>query len=404
MNAPTPLPQLTPASSSDTTAHLGTARALLLVGTLRTGTSLAFVDAALARGFDVTIVTAPDDVPAGVFPPQARIVALPPDFDTVLAWIDTHYPQVRPLIVTTNEKYARLASRLSEALGLPGPDAAKVAHYIAKSNQKRLFDEAGIRTPSSRIAALSELQQWQRQTGGGDLPFPIVVKPVEGLSSFGVALCADASALQAYLNEHLNAFAGQRGDDETVLIEQFVAGPEYCVEFFDGAYVGAMLKRKAKGTRFIERGYSSDLELDDASLAALIDAGRRAVAASGLTWGPVHLDCIVHDGEPYIVELNARIAGSFICTIVKDAYGFDIVGALLDRLEGRTVTLPSTFRPHRYARVDFLLDDDPPLWAFSGSGRLHDDNLSVTYGAQVIPGRERRAFIYTHHHTPARHP
>lgn len=409
MNAPTRLPHVTPVTpvtTSDTSSDADTRRALLLVGTLRTGTSLAFVDAALARGFDLTIVTAPDDVPAGVFPPQARIVTLTPEFDVVRAWIDATFTHKRPLIVTTNEKYARLASRLSEALGLPGPDAANVAHYIAKSNQKRLFDEVGIRTPSSRIVAVSELrqalQQALRQGSHASLPFPLVVKPVEGLSSFGVALCADAQALHAYLN----ALTDERGDDEALLVEQFVAGPEYCVEFFDGAYVGAMLKRKAKGTRFIERGYSSDLDLDDASLAALIDAGRRAVVAAGLTWGPVHLDCIVRDGEPYLVELNARIAGSFICTIVKDAYGFDIVGGLLDKLEGRAVVLPDTFRPHHYAHVDFLLDGDPSGWtalALSGSGRLHDGNLSVTYGPQVIPGRERRAFIYIHLHTPARH-
>ncbi|WCM22068.1 ATP-grasp domain-containing protein [Paraburkholderia bryophila] len=395
MNAPTQLSQVTPAQSGGDA--VATAHALLLVGTLRTGTSLAFVDAALARGLDVTLITAPDDVPVGLFPPQVRIVPLAPEYEPVRAWIDANYPQARPRIVTTNERYARLASRLSESLGLPGPDAGKVAHYIAKSNQKRLFESAGIRTPLSQTWLLSELQQRVRD---GRLPFPLVAKPVEGLSSFGVALCADARALQ----DHVDSFVREPGDDQAILVEQFLTGPEYCVEFFDGVYVGAMLKRKAKGTRFIERGYSSELELDDAALAALIEASRRAVAASGLTWGPVHLDCIVHDGEPYIVELNARIAGSFICTIVKDAYGFDIVGALLDKLDRRDVQVPELVRPRHHAHVEFLLDGDPPQWDFSRHGRLHDENLTVTYGPQVIPIRERRGFVYTHHHTPARQP
>ncbi|MFL9866066.1 ATP-grasp domain-containing protein [Paraburkholderia fungorum] len=388
---------VSPAVSPTAQAVTGV-EALLIVGTLRTGTSLALVDAALKRGLTVTIITAPDDVARDIFPSEVRIVPLEPDAPTVLAWIETHCTLDGLRITTTNERYARLAAHLATTLDLAGPDEALVSRYIEKSNQKQLFSDAGVDTPPAQRWRVGTFKEHVRLSGT-DLQFPLVIKPVEGLSSYGVALCSNLAELE----QTLVAQSSGTSDAQAILVEQYIAGPEYCVEFFDGQYVGAMLKRKAKGNQFIERGYSSDLDLDDSVLATLISACKRAVQASGLIWGPVHIDCIVSGGKPHLVEVNARIAGSFICTIVRDAYGFDIVGALLDKLDGKPVQVPDTFRPHRYACVEFFLDDDPPLWNFTQGGRVHSDWLTISYGPQVIPARERRAFLYTTNHPPSRH-
>ena len=108
----------------------------------------------------------------------------------------------------------------------------------------------------------------------------------------------------------------------------------------------------------------------------------------------MHLDCIVHDGVPHVIELNPRIAGSFICDIVRDGYGFNVVEALLDKLDGRPVDIPALFEPHAYARAEFLLDSDPGAWRFAQAGEIHDGTVTISYGPQVLPDRERRAFLY----------
>ena len=136
----------------------------------------------------------------------------------------------------------------------------------------------------------------------------------------------------------------------------------------------------------------SELDLDASTLRALIDVGTRATAAAGLTCA-VHLTCIVHDGVPHVIELNPRIAGSFICDIVRDGYGFNVVEALLDKLDGRPVDIPALFEPHAYARAEFLLDSDPGAWRFA-QGEIHDGTVTISYGPQVLPDRERRAFLY----------
>ena len=112
------------------------------------------------------------------------------------------------------------------------------------------------------------------------------------------------------------------------MIEEYLPGEEYCVEFFDGRYVGAIRKLKQQRFSFQEHGYTSELNLDEATLRRMKDVCTRAVELAGLSWGPVHVDCIVTGDRPYIVELNPRIAGSFICEVVRDSYGFDAVGSL----------------------------------------------------------------------------
>lgn len=369
---------------------------LIVIGARKTGTSLALVRAALGRQLQVTVISGPNDLLHGVFPPEVEIVNLETDAAAVTAWLRSRYPDPdrRLRVTTANDVYARLAAQVAEALGLPGPDAASVALCVSKANQKALLAAEGLPTSQFVSGALSDLPALWNQLGG--LRFPVVVKPAEGSASHGVKRCIDLDEAR----QHAQALAGElqanlrTGLTDSVIVEEFLEGAEYCVEYFDGRYVGAMRKLKRRGEGFLERGYTSELDLDDAALRRLIDSGARAVALAGLTWGPVHIDCIVRDGLPYVIELNPRIAGSFICDIVRDGYGFDMVARLLDKLTGRRVVVPDIFAPRSYAHVEFLLASDPLPWDFSVPGELRNNDLHITYGPQRLVHRERRAYIY----------
>ncbi|WP_333985847.1 ATP-grasp domain-containing protein [Burkholderia orbicola] len=378
---------------------------LIVIGARATGSSIALVRAALARQVAVTVITAPGHRLDGVFPDGVETVNLAPDAGQLAGWLRAHFPdELDTLRVTTaHDTYARTAASVADALGLPGPDARHVAHAVSKSNQKALLAEHGI--PAAQFVAGTLAAPAALAAAAAPLRFPVVVKPSEGSASDGVRRCEDIAAVRAQLD---TLAAAAQADapalaTERVVIEEFLAGSEYCVEYFDGRYVGALRKLKRHGAGFLERGYTSELDLDADTLRALIDVGTRATAAAGLTWGPVHLDCIVHDGVPHVIELNPRIAGSFICDIVRDGYGFNVVEALLDKLDGRTVTIPELFEPHAYVRAEFLLDSDPRAWRFAQAGELDDGAVRISYGPQVLPDRERRAFLYVRVALPAGH-
>ncbi|RQT08020.1 ATP-grasp domain-containing protein [Burkholderia contaminans] len=377
---------------------------LIVIGARATGSSLALVRGALARQAAVTVITAPGHRLDGVFPAGVETINLEPDAGQLAGWLRTRYPdEIDTLRVTTaHDTYARTAAWVADALGLPGPDARHVAHAVSKSNQKALLAAHGI--PSAQFVTGTLAAPAALAAAADPLRFPVVVKPSEGSASDGVRRCESIAEVRAQIDALATGHAdAQALSTERVVIEEFLSGSEYCVEFFDGRYVGALRKLKRHGAGFLERGYTSELDLDAGTLRALIDVGTRATSAAGLTWGPVHLDCIVHDGVPHVIELNPRIAGSFICDIVRDGYGFNVVEALLDKLDGRPVEIPERFEPHAYARAEFLLDSDPRAWRFAQAGEIHDGTVTISYGPQVLPDRERRAFLYVRVALPVAH-
>ncbi|WP_260430111.1 acetyl-CoA carboxylase biotin carboxylase subunit family protein [Burkholderia cenocepacia] len=378
---------------------------LIVIGARATGSSVALVRAALARQVAVTVINAPGHRLDGVFPDGVETVNLAPDAGQLAGWLRARFPDEPDTlrVTTAHDTYARTAAWVADALGLPGPDARHVAYAVSKSNQKALLAEHGI--PAAQFVAGTLAAPAALAAAAAPLRFPVVVKPSEGSASDGVRRCEDIAAVRAQLD---TLAAAAQADapalaSERVVIEEFLTGSEYCVEYFDGRYVGALRKLKRHGAGFLERGYTSELDLDADTLRALIDVGTRATAAAGLTWGPVHLDCIMHDGVPHVIELNPRIAGSFICDIVRDGYGFNVVEALLDKLDGKAVTIPELFEPHAYARAEFLLDSDPRAWRFAQAGELDDGAVRISYGPQVLPDRERRAFLYVRVALPAGH-
>ncbi|HEM7875841.1 TPA: ATP-grasp domain-containing protein [Burkholderia contaminans] len=377
---------------------------LIVIGARATGSSLALVRGALARQVAVTVITAPGHRLDGVFPAGVETINLEPDAGQLAGWLRTRYPdEIDTLRVTTaHDTYARTAAWVADALGLPGPDARHVAHAVSKSNQKALLAAHGI--PSAQFVTGTLAAPAALAAAADPLRFPVVVKPSEGSASDGVRRCESIAEVRAQIDALATGHADSQAlSTERVVIEEFLSGSEYCVEFFDGRYVGALRKLKRHGAGFLERGYTSELDLDAGTLRALIDVGTRATSAAGLTWGPVHLDCIVHDGVPHVIELNPRIAGSFICDIVRDGYGFNVVEALLDKLDGRPVEIPERFEPHAYARAEFLLDSDPRAWRFAQAGEIHDGTVTISYGPQVLPDRERRAFLYVRVALPVAH-
>jgi len=56
----------------------------------------------------------------------------------------------------------------------------------------------------------------------------------------------------------------------------------------------------------------------------------RAAAALGITNGTVKGDIVVHNGEPYVIELAARLSGGFFCTReIPLNTGVDFIGAAI---------------------------------------------------------------------------
>ena len=69
------------------------------------------------------------------------------------------------------------------------------------------------------------------------------------------------------------------------------------------------------------------------------DLVARAAAAMGVTDGTVKGDIVVHKGEPYVIELAARLSGGFFCTReIPLNTGVDFIGAAIKLALGEAVS------------------------------------------------------------------
>jgi biotin carboxylase len=86
----------------------------------------------------------------------------------------------------------------------------------------------------------------------------------------------------------------------------------------------------------------------------LTSVARDAVRALGLVTGPAHVELRLDDlGDPYVIEVNPRLAGGLIPRLVRYATGRDLVGEVVAGLSGRPVRVPDAVR--RHASIRFLV-------------------------------------------------
>jgi biotin carboxylase len=105
----------------------------------------------------------------------------------------------------------------------------------------------------------------------------------------------------------------------------------------------------------------------------------RAAAALGIVNGTVKGDIVVHNGEPYVIEMAARLSGGFFCTReIPLSSGVDFVGAAIKMALGECPT-PEELEPLRAVPV-------VQRYAFPDPGRVV--SIDGADEARLAPGIE----------------
>jgi len=358
----------------------------VLIGSRKLGTSIDLVNRSIDRRYKVTVVVDPREDFSGVFPEQVELVQILPIFDDVFSWFSRRFTITDEMVrvATAYGPYAHIAAKICEAFALPGPKPQTLEQMFTKPDQRKFLSENNF--PTVRFTAIDSATRQRLGNEVQHLSFPVVVKPIQGTGAFGVQLCSDMVEIKSYFD--------QAEESSEFIIEEFISGEEYCVELFDGRFVGALRKLRLDYGKFAELGYTSELSIDASTLKKLVETVEAVCQTSGLVWGPVHLDVIVAHGTTYVIDINPRLAGSYITEMVSDSYNFDIISALLDKLESINVLIPDNIYPKSYCRFDFILKSDPSSWIVNHKGSFKDASFHVRYGPMVVPNRDRVSYVY----------
>lgn len=191
---------------------------------------------------------------------------------------------------------------LLEVAGLPYTGSGVLASALAmdKLRTKLVWSAMGIPTPPYRVMHSTA----EAQAIVAALGLPLFVKPATEGSTFGVTKVTEAQSLP-------HAFALAREYAPTVLVERFIAGPEYTASILGREALPLIRIDTAGGLYDFEAKYQSEstryqcpCDLPDEREAALRALSLRAFDALGAQgWGRIDL-MLDSAGAPWLLELN----------------------------------------------------------------------------------------------------
>lgn len=241
---------------------------------------------------------------------------------------------------------------VAEQMGLCGNQMSCVEVSTNKHKMRRCFEENNDPSPKSiQIHSIEDLE-------GLSLEFPVIVKPVDRSGSRGITKLEDADGL-----EDAVAHALDQGFEKNALVEEFVSGQEYSVEYI--SWKGhheflALTKKYTTGSPdFIETGHLEPAPVDAKTLERVKVVVSHALTSLGIQYGASHSELkISKNGDIRIIEIGGRMGGDNIgADLVKLSTGYDFVGAVIDIALGIKPVYHKTKNSAAGIRFVFSKDD-----------------------------------------------
>lgn len=230
------------------------------------------------------------------------------------------------------------AALVAQTLNLPGLPMAAARLASDKLAMKMSFQRARVAVPwFAEVATPQELAHITKERGRN-----LVIKPIDSRGSRGVQRVAHVQDLPTAF-----MLARSHSPSARVMVEDYLDGPQVSTEsividgvchtpgFSDRNY--EYLERYAPF--FVENGGDLPSRLAPDIQQKIKDLVSRATHALGITNGTVKGDIVVHKGEPYVIELAARLSGGFFCSReIPLNTGVDFIGAAIKLALGEPIT------------------------------------------------------------------
>lgn len=245
----------------------------------------------------------------------------------------------------------RAVAYASEKLGISGISQHTALLATDKGEMIKALKAHNVESPwYFLIDSLKQLQEL-----GESFNYPCIMKPTDNAASRGVALVHNYEELLSSYN-----YSREQSHSGQVIIEEYMQGPEVSVEVLSYAGTPHVLQITDKITsgapHFVEVGHNQPSQLDEEIKERIRDVASRAVNALGIENGPAHVEIIVTQDGPKIVELGARLGGDCITShLVYLSTGIDMVKETVKVLCGEIPGL--TPRYEKGASIRFLTSE-----------------------------------------------
>ncbi len=220
--------------------------------------------------------------------------------------------------------------RINDELGLSGISREQAICATNKHLMRKAFEKGNAPSPKSILAQDAE-DAWSRLQNEFDTD--AILKPSRNSGSRGIAKVFRNMDKGDFIRAYDEALSESR--DHSVLIEQFIEGPEFSIEMIvwrGDIHVLTVTDKKTTGApHFVELGHNQPSCFSDADVETLKAAAIAGVRALGVNNCACHAEAKLMNGKAYLMEVGARLGGDFISTeLTHLSTGIDMVAAAID--------------------------------------------------------------------------
>ncbi|MDH6114552.1 biotin carboxylase [Kitasatospora sp. MAP12-15] len=250
--------------------------------------------------------------------------------------------------VTYQEMAAESVAEACRALGLRGTAAEAVFTARRKDLCRAALERAGLASARYALAADAE----EALAAAERIGYPVVLKPPSGSASLLSHVAHDATQAATAIADVLAGVAALPGHwqgqfSRGVLVEELLVGRLVSVEIGarDGEFFPFCVSGRFRwhANEVVELGSCIPADLSPADTEACVAYAQEVCRAIGADLGVFHLEVMVTERGPVLVEFNPRVMGGGLPSAYRHATGQDIYTSLLQLLSGAPVDVPQGF-------------------------------------------------------------
>lgn len=229
-----------------------------------------------------------------------------------------------------SEVSMNVMGRINDELGLAGITKEQAIRATNKHLMREAFEKGNAPSPKSILTDNAE-DAWEHLQN--DFTTDGILKPSRNSGSRGIAKVVRDMNKADFINAYNVALDESR--DKSVLIEQFIEGPEFSIEIivWNGKVnVLTVTDKKTTGApHFVELGHNQPSCYSKEDVETLKAAAVAGVKALGVNNCACHAEAKLMNGKAYLMEIGARLGGDFISTeLTHLSTGIDMVAAAIN--------------------------------------------------------------------------
>lgn len=254
------------------------------------------------------------------------------DVDALIAVLSQlHKENSITALISPFEQTVFSVAKAAEAMGLPFTSSSAVANARAKDCCRRIVESNGVPAVGySVVEGLAEAKAKARQFG-----FPVLIKPTSGAGSMAVSLIEHEGQLDTYfaslnvVKDHI-PMGISKGDFATkFLIEEFIEGQPISVEIAvsqSGTVTPFMVSQRPASTAnpVLALGTLMPADIPAEIKQQAVEQATKIIHALEVNFGFFHIEMIISENGPRLVEVNPRLMGGNMAAVYRAATGQNV--------------------------------------------------------------------------------